>query len=50
MEYVFCARVHALTRRVFGFDFAAWDAEGLWTERYCPHALVLDGRVVPTCR
>ena len=56
MEYVFCARVHdapglkdsfnALTRRVFGFDFAAWDAEGLWTERYCPHALVLDGRVV----
>lgn len=56
MEYVFCDRVHdvpelrdsfnALTRKVFGFDFAAWDAEGLWTERYCPHALVLDGRVV----
>ena len=39
MEYVFCARVHdapglkdsfnALTRRVYGFDFSAWDAEGL---------------------
>ena len=56
MEYVFCDRVHdapglkdsfnALTRRVYGFDFSAWDAGGLWTERYCPHALVLDGRVV----
>lgn len=55
MEYTVCDRVHELsevragfnelTRRVFGFDFEAWDREGLWTERYRPHALLCGGRV-----
>lgn len=56
MEFVFCDQVHAqpavrasfndLTRRVFGFDFEAWDRAGLWTERYRPHALLCGDRVV----
>lgn len=56
MVLQFCDRIHedsalrdsfnALTRRVFGFDFTAWDRDDLWTERYRPHALVCGGRVV----
>lgn len=36
----------ALARRVFGLDFAPWDAQGYWTDRYRPYALVRDEQVV----
>ena len=36
----------ALARRVFGLDFAPWNAQGYWTDRYRPYAVVRDGQVV----
>ncbi|MBQ8953392.1 MAG: GNAT family N-acetyltransferase [Clostridia bacterium] len=42
------ASFNALTRRVFGFDFADWHAGGWWTDErtgYTPHALVCGGQV-----
>ena len=43
------ASFNALTRRVFGFDFAAWYDGGWWRAEhtgYAPHALVSGGQVV----
>ena len=43
------ASFNALTRRVFGFDFAGWHAGGWWAKEhtgYAPHALVRDGEVI----
>ena len=43
------ASFNALTRRVFGFDFADWHAGGWWTPArtgYTPHALTCGGEVV----
>ena len=40
---------NALTRQVFGFDFADWHARGWWSAAhtgYAPHALVRGGRVI----
>ena len=35
-----------LARIVFGLDFAPWHDFGGWGQRYIPHALLLDGKVV----
>ena len=36
----------ALSRQIFGLEFAPWDEKGYWTDRYRPYALVRDGQVV----
>ena len=43
------ASFNALTRRVFGFDFAQWHAGGWWADRYtgyAPRSLVSEGEVI----
>jgi GNAT superfamily N-acetyltransferase len=35
-----------LARLVFDLDFAPWHAQGYWTDRYIPYALVRDGQVI----
>ena len=43
------ASFNALTRRVFGFDFAAWHAGGWWMDAhtgYAPRALTCEGQVI----
>lgn len=37
---------HAYTRAVFGFDLTAWHKKGYWDDRYIPHSLIDNGRVV----
>lgn len=35
-----------LTRKVFGFDFVDWYETGHWQDKYIPHVLVDNGKVV----
>lgn len=34
------------TQRVFSFDLAIWRDKGHWKEKYVPHSLILDNRVI----
>lgn len=38
----------AAINEAFGFDFSRWQKAGLWTDKYEPHVLVKDGKVVST--
>lgn len=40
------ASFNQLTQKVFYFDFIDWYENGYWTERYCPHVLIEDGKVI----
>lgn len=35
-----------LTRATFGFDFKDWYAKGHWQDKYIPHVLIDDGKVI----
>lgn len=35
-----------LTRATFGFDFKEWYAKGHWQDKYIPHVLIDDGKVI----
>lgn len=40
------ASFNQLTQKIFYFDFIGWYDNGYWTDRYCPHVLIEDGRVI----
>lgn len=40
------AGFNELTQKVFQFNFEGWYQAGYWKERYCPFALMKDGRFV----
>lgn len=35
-----------LAKATFGLDFEDWYQNGYWTDRYNPHSIVMDGKVV----